>query len=124
MSIFYFVMRYLLFFYKLYIVDKKYEDNLSEKMREKIDNPAYSDITYCKGMNRFTLRTERKVGIQMYAALRRLGLRKTLVGVTLLCAFFLRHIWGRGQCFALPYYLPQTSFTAGTLSVIKSGKLL
>jgi hypothetical protein len=32
-----------------------------------------------------------------------------------LCAVFFRHIWGRGQCFALPYYLPQTSYTAGTL---------
>ena len=63
----------------LYIIDKKYEDNLSEKMKEKIDNPAYrelysrrmqivepvySDITYCKGMNRFTLRTKEKVNIQ------------------------------------------------------------
>jgi hypothetical protein len=28
-----------------------------------------------------------------------------------LCAFFLRHIWGGGQCFALPYYPPQTSYT-------------
>jgi hypothetical protein len=63
----------------LYIIDKKYKNNLSEKMREKIDNavyrelysrrmqiiePVYSDITYCKGMNRFTLRTKGKVGIQ------------------------------------------------------------
>jgi hypothetical protein len=63
----------------LYIIDKKYEDNLSEKMREKIDDPAYrelysrrmqiiepvySDITYCKGMNRFTLRTREKVNTQ------------------------------------------------------------
>jgi transposase len=63
----------------LYIADKKYKDNLSEKMRKKIDNPAYrelysrrmqivepvySNITYNKGMNRFTLRTERKVNIQ------------------------------------------------------------
>jgi transposase len=63
----------------LYIVEKKYEENLSGKMREKIDKPAYrelysrrmqtieptfSHITYCKGMNRFLLRGEDKVGIQ------------------------------------------------------------
>jgi len=63
----------------LYIAEQKYKDNLSEKMKEKIDNPAYrelysrrmqiieqafSDITYCKGMNRFTLRGEKKVNIQ------------------------------------------------------------
>jgi transposase len=63
----------------LYIIDKKYEDNLSEKMREKTDNPAYrelysrrmqiiepvySNMTYCKGMDRFTLRTRKKVNIQ------------------------------------------------------------
>ena len=63
----------------LYIMDRKYKDNLSEKMKDKIDNPAYrelysrrmqivepvySNITYCKGMNRFTLRTKKKVNIQ------------------------------------------------------------
>jgi hypothetical protein len=32
-----------------------------------------------------------------------------------LCAVFLRHIWGRGRCCAMPYHLPQTSVTAGTL---------
>jgi hypothetical protein len=63
----------------LYIPNKKYEENLSEKMREKIDDPAYrelysrrmqiiepvfSNITYCKGMDRFTLRTKKKVNIQ------------------------------------------------------------
>jgi hypothetical protein len=36
-----------------------------------------------------------------------------------LCAVFLRHIWGGGQCFALPYYPPQTSHTVGTLGDIK-----
>jgi hypothetical protein len=66
-------------FRALYIIDKKYESNLSAKMREKIDDPAYrelysrrlqiiepvfSNITYCKGMDRFTLRTEKKVNIQ------------------------------------------------------------
>jgi hypothetical protein len=35
-----------------------------------------------------------------------------------LCAVFLRHIWGRGRCYATPYYLPQTSVTAGTLGAI------
>jgi hypothetical protein len=63
----------------LYIAEKKYKENLSEKMREKIDNPAYrelysrrqqiiepvfSDIEYCKGMGRFTLRGREKVDIQ------------------------------------------------------------
>jgi hypothetical protein len=63
----------------LYIIDGKHEDNLSEKMRKKIDNPAYRELysrrmqivepvyanmAYCKGMNRFTLRTQKKVGIQ------------------------------------------------------------
>ena len=63
----------------LYIVTKKYEENLSEKMKEKIDNPVYreiysrrqqiiepvfSDITYCKGMDRSTLRGTEKVDIQ------------------------------------------------------------
>jgi hypothetical protein len=66
-------------FRTLYITEQKYEENLSSKMREKIDDPAYkelysrrmqiiepvfSNITYCKGMNRFTLRTEKKVDIQ------------------------------------------------------------
>jgi hypothetical protein len=35
-----------------------------------------------------------------------------------LCAVFLRHIWGRGQCYALPYCPTQTSYTAGTLCEI------
>jgi len=63
----------------LYIAARKHKENLSEKMKEKIDNPAYrelysrrqqiieptfSDITYCKGMNRFTLRGTEKVDIQ------------------------------------------------------------
>ena len=74
----------------LYIVEKKYKDNLSEKMRKKIDNPAYrelysrrmqivepvySNITYNKGMNMFTLRTEKKVGIQwkLYCMVHNIG---------------------------------------------------
>ena len=63
----------------IYIIDKKYENNLSEGMREKIDNPCYrelysrrmqiiepvfSNMVYCKGMDRFTLRTKTKVNIQ------------------------------------------------------------
>ena len=63
----------------LYVVKRKYEENLSEKMKEKIDNPAYrelysrrmqiiepvfANIAYCKGMNRFTLRGQEKVNIQ------------------------------------------------------------
>jgi hypothetical protein len=60
----------------LYIADQEHEENLSDKMREKIDDPAYralygrrmqiiepcfSDIVYCKGMNRFSLRSKIKV---------------------------------------------------------------
>jgi len=63
----------------LYIPVMKYEKNLSEKMRKKIDEPVnrelysrrmqiiepvFSHITYFKGMNKFTLRTEKKVHIQ------------------------------------------------------------
>ena len=66
-------------FRTLYIPYKKHDENLCEKMREKIDDPAYrelysrrmqiiepvfSNITYCKGMDRFTLRTKKKVTIQ------------------------------------------------------------
>jgi hypothetical protein len=63
----------------LYIADQLHKENLSEKTREKIDDPVYrvlygrrmqiiepcfSDITYCKGMNRFSLRGKIKVNIQ------------------------------------------------------------
>jgi transposase len=74
----------------LYIIDKKNKENLSAKMREKIDEPAwreiysrrmqiiepvYSNITYCKGMNRFTLRTQEKVDIQwkLYCIVHNIG---------------------------------------------------
>ncbi|MDR2718598.1 MAG: IS1182 family transposase [Treponema sp.] len=77
-------------FRTLYIVEKKYKENLSEKMREKIDHPAwrelysrrmqiiepvYSNITYCKGMNRFTLRGSEKVGTQwkLYCMVHNIG---------------------------------------------------
>ena len=61
------------------IAEHLYDENLSEKMRKKIDNPAYQElysrrmqiiepvfanVTYCKGMDRFTLRTQKKVNIQ------------------------------------------------------------
>ena len=66
-------------FRSLFIAERRYEENLSEKMREKIDNPAYRELysrrmqiiepvfanmTYCKGMDRFTLRSQNKVNIQ------------------------------------------------------------
>jgi hypothetical protein len=65
----------------LYIVDKKHEKNLSDKMRVKIDEPVnrelysrrmqiiepvFANMTYHKGMNRFTLRSEEKVLIQWH----------------------------------------------------------
>jgi len=63
----------------LFISDKKQEDNLCQEMREKIDmpenrerysqrmgiiEPVFGNITYCKGMNRFTLRGKKKVNYQ------------------------------------------------------------
>jgi len=66
-------------FRALFILQQRYDENLSEKMREKIDNPAYRELysrrmqiiepvfanmAYCKGMDRFTLRTQKKVNIQ------------------------------------------------------------
>jgi len=74
----------------LYVVDQKYEENLSEKMKEKIDEPVsrelysrrqqiiepvFSDIVYCKGMDRFTLRTKKKVTIQwqLYCIVHNIG---------------------------------------------------
>jgi stalled ribosome alternative rescue factor ArfA len=63
----------------LYIPIKEYAENLSEKMKDTIDNPAvrkiygrrmqiiepvFADMTYCKGLNRFTLRSKMKVNIQ------------------------------------------------------------
>ena len=66
-------------FRSLFIAEQRYDENLSEKMRKKIDNPAYRELysrrmqiiepvfanmAYCKGMDRFTLRTRKKVNIQ------------------------------------------------------------
>ena len=74
----------------LYIAARKHKENLSEKMKDKIDNPAYrelysrrqqiiepafSDIAYCKGMDRFTMRGSEKVGIQwkLYCIVHNIG---------------------------------------------------
>ncbi|MCL2102301.1 MAG: transposase, partial [Fibromonadales bacterium] len=63
----------------LYIPIRKYEENLSQKMREKIDKPKYKElyskrlgliepvfanITCCKGLDCFTLRSQQKVMVQ------------------------------------------------------------
>jgi transposase len=84
----------------LYIVDKKKEENLSEKMRKKIDEvkyrvlygrrmqirePCIADINYCKKMHRFTLRTKAKVNIQwlLYCIVHNIGkcMPKTAVAI-------------------------------------------
>jgi hypothetical protein len=74
----------------LYIADQEHEENLSDKMREKIDDPAYralygrrmqiiepcfSDMVHCKGMNRFSLRSKIKVNIQwlLYCIVHNIG---------------------------------------------------
>jgi hypothetical protein len=74
----------------LYIPILKYEENLSQKMRENIDKPRYkklysrrlgiiepvfANITYCKGIIRFTLRGRRKVTIQwqLYCIVHNIG---------------------------------------------------
>ena len=74
----------------LYIAEQKYEENLSEKMREKIDDPVYrelytrrmqiielvfANITHCKGMDHFTLRGEEKVNLQwdLYCIVHNIG---------------------------------------------------
>jgi hypothetical protein len=81
----------------LYIADKKHEENLSEKMRVKIDESAYralygrrmqiiepcfSDVAYSKGMNRFSLRSKIKVNIQwlLYCVVHNIG--KCIPGVS------------------------------------------
>jgi transposase len=74
----------------LYIPITKYEENLSQKMREKIDTPKYkklysrrlqiiepvfADITYCKGITRFTVSGQEKVNIQwkLYCVVHNIG---------------------------------------------------
>jgi hypothetical protein len=64
--------------------------NLCEEMRKKIDEvkyralygrrmqiiePCFSDMTYCKGMDRFSLRTKIKVNIQwlLYCIVHNIG---------------------------------------------------
>jgi hypothetical protein len=61
------------------LLDREGKEHLSERMREKIDNPLYrtlygqrmriiepvfAEMTYCKQMNRFTLRGQKKVNAQ------------------------------------------------------------
>jgi transposase len=82
----------------LYIPIKEYKENLADKMRSKIDDPkvrrvygrrmqiiepVFADITYCKGMNRFTLRSKMKVNIQwlLYCIVHNLGKCRGLIGV-------------------------------------------
>jgi transposase len=63
----------------LFLADKGKAENRCEKMRNKIDEvkyrvlygrrmqiiePCFSDMSYCKGMDRFSLRTKIKVNIQ------------------------------------------------------------
>ena len=74
----------------LYITYMRYEKNLSKEMKEKIDDPVYrelysrrmqiiepvfADITQCKGMDRFTLRTKEKVNSQwlLYCIVHNIG---------------------------------------------------
>jgi len=74
----------------LYIPVSKYKENLCQKMRENIDKPRYrkiysrrmqivepvfADITYCKGITRFTLRTREKVNIHwlLYCVVHNIG---------------------------------------------------
>jgi transposase len=81
----------------LYIPIKEYEENLADKMRSKIDDPAvrkvygrrmqiiepvFANITYCKGMNRFTLRSKMKVNIQwlLYCIVHNLSKCRGLIG--------------------------------------------
>jgi hypothetical protein len=50
-------------------------------------------------------------------------LRKTAVGLTPFVRFCLRHSLDRGcvptvRCYATPHYLPQASYTTGTLDEI------
>jgi transposase len=82
----------------LYIPIKEYGENLCEKMKDKIDDPAirkiygrrmqiiepvFANITYCKGMNRFTLRTKIKVNIQwlLYCIVHNLDKCRKPIGV-------------------------------------------
>jgi hypothetical protein len=74
----------------LFIADKKQEESLCEKTRQKIDEakyrasygrrmqiiePCFADITYNKKMSRFSLRTKLKVNIQwlLYCVVHNIG---------------------------------------------------
>jgi transposase len=83
----------------LYRVDKEGGKNLCEEMRRKIDEvkyralygrrmqiiePCFSDMSYCKKMNRFSLRTKVKVNIQwlLYCMVHNIGKCIPVVAVT------------------------------------------
>ena len=74
----------------LFIAIQAYTETFCEKMRKKIDDPVYrelysrrmqiiepvfSNITYCKGMDRFSLRGEKKVNTQwkLYCIVHNIG---------------------------------------------------
>jgi transposase len=74
----------------LYIAEQKYEENLSEQMRKKIDDPVnrelysrrmqiiepvFANIKHCKGMDRFMHRGEEKVDTQwqLYCIVHNIG---------------------------------------------------
>src|SRR5215469_16407159 len=74
----------------LYIPIAKYKENLSQQMREKIDTakykqiysnrlgmiePVFANITYCKGITRFTMRGQVKVSAQwlLYCIVHNIG---------------------------------------------------
>ena len=58
---------------RIKIDDPVYREIYSRRMQ--IIEPVFSDITYCKGMNRFTLRGEKKVNIQwkLYCMVHNIG---------------------------------------------------
>jgi hypothetical protein len=77
-------------FRTLFVADKRQEENLCQQMRDKIDEPEnrekysarmqiiepiFANITYCKGMNRFTLRGKWKVNVQwlLYCIVHNIG---------------------------------------------------
>ena len=69
------------------------------------------------GIKKYKIRVALHItGLYMLRRLWRLGLRKTaVVGLkSALVRFSLRHSLGRGQCYALPYYLSKPSYTTET----------
>jgi hypothetical protein len=74
----------------LFLTNNEESENICEEMRKKIDlpenkilyshrmgiiEPVFSDIEYCKGMNRFTLRSKKKVNSQwhLYSTVHNIG---------------------------------------------------